>query len=79
MPDHESFPPIAIYNELVTLRGQLLAEPFPTFSKDGAIAYILTFLDMREQCCLEFGRHEGRTTAYRVMERRKRYRLQASM
>jgi hypothetical protein len=79
MPGHESFPPIAIYDELVTLRGQLLAEPFPIFSKDGSIASILTFLDMREQCCLQFDRHEGRTTSSHVMERKKRCRLQAGL
>jgi hypothetical protein len=79
MPDHESFPPIPIYDELVILHRRLLAEPFPTFSRAGAIASILTFLDMREQCCVEFGGHEGRTTTARVMERRKRDRLQAGM
>jgi hypothetical protein len=79
MPGHESFPPIAIYDELVTLRGQLLAEPFPTFSSAGAITPILTLLDMREQYCLEFGRHGGRTATSLVMERRKRCPLQAGM
>jgi hypothetical protein len=79
IPGHESFPPIAIYDEVVTLHGRLLAEPFPTFSRAGAVASILTFLDMREQCCFEFGRHEGRTTTSRVMERRKRCCLQAGL
>jgi hypothetical protein len=48
MPGHEPFSPIAIYDELVTLRGQPLAEPFPTFSRNGAIASILKFLDILE-------------------------------